>query len=127
MLPDPRICQTAAFTMYGNCGIIMLIASACLLWKKSLSLKSCFLGWHWVACVILLTMASMFLGWTSNTRTIIVGVQGRYFIPVFPLLILPLSIRKVRIPEKLMNLSIIFASGLNVFIIAELLFETLPR
>lgn len=78
-----------------------------------------------VACVILLTMASMFLGWTSNTRTIILGVQGRYFIPVFPLLILPLSIRKVRIPEKLMNLSIIFASGLNVLIIAELLRETL--
>jgi len=35
--------------------------------------------------VILLCMLSMFLFWTSDTRDIIQGVQGRYFIPLIPL------------------------------------------
>ncbi len=38
--------------------------------------------------LILLVMLSMFLAWTSNTSPLIQGVQGRYFIPVFPLLLL---------------------------------------
>lgn len=37
---------------------------------------------------IFLTMLSMFLGWTSNFRTIIMGIQGRYFVPIIPLLAL---------------------------------------
>lgn len=31
---------------------------------------------------------SMYLGWTFNTETIIQGVQGRYFIPLLPILLL---------------------------------------
>ena len=33
---------------------------------------------------------SMYLGWTFNTEQIILGVQGRYFIPFLPLLYLAL-------------------------------------
>lgn len=39
------------------------------------------------SAVLLLGMASMFLGWTSDFRQIILGVQGRYLIPVFPLVV----------------------------------------
>ena len=41
--------------------------------------------------IVFLVMLSMFLGWTSDTRTVIEGVQGRYFIPVLPLLFFALS------------------------------------
>lgn len=36
--------------------------------------------------VTLLIMLAEFLGWTSNTSQIIEGIQGRYFIPIFPLI-----------------------------------------
>lgn len=41
-----------------------------------------------VAAVVTgLAMLSMFLAWTSDTRSVIEGVQGRYLIPIFPLLL----------------------------------------
>lgn len=43
------------------------------------------------ALVIVLAMTSMFLGWTSNTWQVIEGVQGRYFLPVFSLLVVSLG------------------------------------
>lgn len=44
---------------------------------------------------VLLTMLSMFLSWTSNTRMVIAGVQGRYFLPFFPLGLQALSSRTI--------------------------------
>ncbi|EDS10977.1 DUF2142 domain-containing protein [Anaerotruncus colihominis] len=41
--------------------------------------------------IMLLIMLSMFTQHTSDTRTIIMGVQGRYFIPIFPLLFISLN------------------------------------
>jgi uncharacterized membrane protein len=38
--------------------------------------------------IIGLCMLAMFLGWTSDFRNIILGVQGRYFLPVLPLILL---------------------------------------
>jgi uncharacterized membrane protein len=35
----------------------------------------------------------MFIGWTSDIRNIITGVQGRYFIPLIPLALLILKNR----------------------------------
>lgn len=43
------------------------------------------------AAVVLSFMATMFLTWIHNTDKIIVGVQGRYFIPILPLLMLSLN------------------------------------
>lgn len=45
--------------------------------------------------VVLLIMLSMFLGWTSDTRTTIQGVQGRYFLPILPLGLMALSNRTI--------------------------------
>ena len=37
------------------------------------------------ACVVLARMLDMFLGWTPYGSPIILGLQGRYFIPILPL------------------------------------------
>ena len=44
---------------------------------------------------VLLIMLSMFLRWTSNTRAVIEGVQGRYFLPFLPLGLMALSNRTI--------------------------------
>lgn len=59
--------------------------------------------------VLLLAMASMFLGWTSDTRPIIQGVQGRYLIPVFPLLIFSLN-NKTLVLRRNIDKELIIAS-----------------
>ena len=62
------------------------------------------------ACaIVVLTMTAMFLGWTSNTRDLIAGVQGRYFIPGIPLVMIALSVPQIKIPDKLMRYLVIFA------------------
>lgn len=43
------------------------------------------------ALVTVLGMTSMFLNWTSDTWQVIEGMQGRYLLPVFPLLVFSLS------------------------------------
>lgn len=47
-------------------------------------------------CTVFAVMLTMFLGWTSDTRTVILGIQGRYFIPIFPLLLMCLNNRMVK-------------------------------
>lgn len=47
--------------------------------------------------VVLATMLSMAMAWTSSTSTVIEGVQGRYFLPVLPLLLLSLSTKSISI------------------------------
>lgn len=49
-----------------------------------------------IVCV-LAVMASMLLDWTSVTDTVINGVQGRYFLPLLPLLLVALRTSKVTI------------------------------
>lgn len=43
-----------------------------------------------VACSLLI-MLSMFIGWTFTTENVIQGVQGRYFLPILPLILLAIS------------------------------------
>ena len=47
--------------------------------------------WAYLMCAFgtaLLYLITMFFTWTSDYRTIIQGVQGRYFLPVFPLIMI---------------------------------------
>jgi len=41
--------------------------------------------------VVLLSMLGMFTGWTPMGSPVVEGIQGRYFIPIFPLLFLAIS------------------------------------
>lgn len=79
-----------------------------------------------VICLLIFTismlgsMLSMYLGWTFNTELIIQGVQGRYFLPVLPLLMLSLRWRSFQISEvsfgpivaSLTSLNIVYLVGL---------------
>jgi len=55
------------------------------------------------AAVILLNMTAMFLGWTSDWHPVIIGIQGRYFIPAMPLLLLLLKNRFTQISKQLFH------------------------
>ena len=55
------------------------------------------------AVVVFLVMLTMLLNWTSQNDTMIQGIQGRYFIPVLPLLWMCLNNRMIRLdinPER---------------------------
>lgn len=43
------------------------------------------------AAVVVLNLTAMFLGWTSDWHPVVLGIQGRYFIPVLPLALLMLK------------------------------------
>ena len=50
-----------------------------------------------------LIMLSLFLGHTSNTKSLIQGVQGRYFIPVLPLVPMALSNRTIVLKRDILK------------------------
>ena len=47
---------------------------------------------------------SMWIGWTFNTEELIMGVQGRYFLPALPVLMFGLRTAKVRCEANVCNL-----------------------
>jgi len=63
--------------------------------------------------VLLLAMTSMFLCWTSTTRSSIEGVQGRYLLPAAPLLFLSLSVRIPKLKEEFGKYLLIPCIGLE--------------
>lgn len=57
------------------------------------------------AATVFLVMLTMLLNWTSQEQTLIQGIQGRYFIPVAPLLAMCLNNRMIRLdirPERIL-------------------------
>jgi len=85
-----------------NTMVIILIASVFYgkkdEWQPTILQRSIYLTIS--AIVFGLCMVSMFLGWTSDTRDIIIGVQGRYFIPILPLLLIIFKCSKIQIPYR---------------------------
>lgn len=77
----------------------------------------------WAACffVVILTMFFMLLSWTPLSSGVVEGVQGRYFLPVLPLVMLTMGNRKIKISE---NTDVIFVCGYmiaNFFVIFGIL------
>jgi uncharacterized membrane protein len=50
--------------------------------------------------VVLLSMLAAMVGWTAVWLNRIVGVQGRYFIPILPLALMIFRIKKIFIPYE---------------------------
>ena len=48
--------------------------------------------------VVFLILTALFLGWTSQGHIVILGVAGRYFIPILPLALLVLRFKKILVP-----------------------------
>jgi len=59
---------------------------------------------------ILGVVAAMYLGWTQAKQTVVEGVQGRYFLPVIPLICIILSKNKIGCEIKNKNIKYIIIS-----------------
>lgn len=75
--------------------------------------------------VVLLVMLSMFLAWTSDFRTVITGIQGRYFIPVMPLLALLLNNQVLILRKNVDRTLIVVAVLLQCAVLTNVLNYTL--
>ena len=70
-------------------------------------------------------MLSLMLTWTLKGETIIEGVQGRYFTPVMPCILLALRGRKVRINGTLLNMLVPLMSAANLSLLSYLSVQVL--
>jgi uncharacterized membrane protein len=59
--------------------------------------------------VVLLSLLAMFLVWTSQGHLLVLGVAGRYFIPILPLALLMLRFKKILVPYMAFRNAVICA------------------
>ena len=59
------------------------------------------------AAVVILNFTAMMLGWTSDWHTLVLGIQGRYFIPILPLALLMLKNRFTLVSKQIYHDSLI--------------------
>jgi len=78
-----------------------------------------------VLVIIFLIMLSMFIGWTSNTRSTIQGIQGRYFIPIFPLLFTSLNNQTLILRKRIDNVLVFSGVLLQCATIMEIVKYTI--
>lgn len=70
--------------------------------------------------IIILACVAMLLSWTPVGMEAIQGVQGRYFLPAIPLLLLSIKCKKIEI-KNLTNLVIMALSFANIMVILDVL------
>ena len=79
------------------------------------------------ALISLAVVAAMWLAWTPISYDTIQGIQGRYFLPMLPLLYLMVANnKKIRIKSS-MNMNIILLCVLNVYAVLDVLKITFCR
>ena len=131
----PRDCLTALNTMYSEfsnyffemiggwntiqiLSIILFIMLLITMFKKEENAKKLeftkkdkIIFWIMIAIETLGVVAAMYLGWTQAKQTVVEGVQGRYLLPILPLLCILLSKGKFewKIKNKEMKYAIILA------------------
>jgi len=59
--------------------------------------------------VVFLNLMAMLLVWTSQGLLVVYGVAGRYFIPILPLALLILRVKKILVPHKAYRNAVICA------------------
>ena len=67
--------------------------------ETSPDVKTCIVSVVLFIALVITVMLGEMLIWTFNTESVIHGVQGRYFLPMLPLLLLPLA-RVRRMPQE---------------------------
>ena len=77
------------------------------------------------AFIIFAFMMTMFLAWIRNTDKIILGVQGRYFIPIIPLLGLSLNSKLVELKRDVSKNLVITVILLILRVILEIVIKTM--
>lgn len=66
------------------------------------------------------SVASMWISWTFDTEGVIQGVQGRYFLPVLPLILLALKTRFIDVNRDLKTFTIGFLVCFNVLYLVRI-------
>ena len=65
-------------------------------------------------------MMSMYIGWTFTTESVIQGVQGRYLLPVLPMLLLTLRGPSIKVDSELTSKLTFGMAGFNIAYLASL-------
>lgn len=71
--------------------------------------------------IILVVMLAMALDWTPSGYTVIEGVQGRYYIPIIFLLLIPLQNSKLYLNQKLVSLLLLIISIMSAITVINLM------
>jgi len=80
------------------------------------------------AAVVILNLTAMFLGWSNETHEIVLGVQGRYFIPLLPLALLVLKNKFTVISKQFYQNAVIIAyMFIQSFVVIYVLTFTVSR
>lgn len=77
--------------------------------------------------VLVLVMLSMFLAWTSNTSNVIQGIQGRYFIPIIPLVFMATNNRFLSLERYWEKHLMLAAVVLNMITIIQVIAYTMAH
>lgn len=77
------------------------------------------------ACVIGAAMFVMFVGWTPYGSSTVGGIQGRYFIPIVPLLFMSLNNTMIRVFRPIEKMLIAVGVFINLSILNQILLLTL--
>jgi uncharacterized membrane protein len=104
-------------------GLLLLCAVLGERRTLKLSRRLLLLGGYLLAGLILLL--GLLFGNTSNTRVLVEGVQGRYFTPLLPVVLLLFGCGKLSLPESRFPLWIAPAALLQIWTVAELLKATM--
>lgn len=104
-------------------GVLLVILLSCIVSGQERRIRGCEKGYIGLLCFgsYACIELSMMLVWTPVTHSYITGVQGRYFIPFFLLVLLILRNSFFRIKKNIDNI-LIFAMGmLNIIIILQVI------
>lgn len=71
--------------------------------------------------VILVVMLAMALDWTPSGYTVIEGVQGRYYIPIIFLLLIPLQNSKLYLKQKLISFLLVIIPIMSAITVINLI------
>ena len=105
-------------------GVLMLIS--CFRYEGEKVIKGIERCVYLITCFISvsLVMLSMMLAWTSNTHDVILGIQGRYFIPVIPLFFMSLNNRLITIRKPIEKPVIVMGALINLYILGQVMLKS---
>ena len=114
-LTVPAVCGTVCFVLF-------LLSSNI---RKDREEAEDFAGWQKVWCLLLCAgcvfciMLALTLGWTPLSSDVILGIQGRYFLPLLPVLIPVIRDRHIRVDAGLRRRMVFLTTVVNLWLLVH--------
>ena len=114
-LTVPAVCGTVCFVLF-------LLSSNI---RKDREEAEDFVGWQKVWCLLLCAgcvfciMLALTLGWTPLSSDVILGIQGRYFLPLLPVLIPVIRDRHIRVDTGLRRRMVFLTTAVNLWLLVH--------